>query len=299
MAAKRGLGRGLSALITEAPAPDETAGGASGGQRIAVKNIVKSPFQPRQSFDAESMADLVRSVSERGVVQPLLVRKKGAKYELIAGERRLRAAEQAGIEEVPAVVMKATDQQALELALIENLQREDLNVIEEAEGYKKLAAQFGMTQEKIAERVGKARASVANTMRLLELPKEVKKYVSKGELSAGHAKSLLGLQMAKEQILVAKQAISSGLSVRQLEKLVAKLTRPARKPRAMKDDVPKSHVAHLNDVLQRHLGTPVRITPSKTLANGKKAKGSIEIDIFSPDDLDRVLELLGISLDGD
>jgi ParB family chromosome partitioning protein len=136
-------------------------------------------------------------------------------------------------------------------------------------------------------------------MRLLELPKEVKKYVSKGQLSAGHAKSLLGLQMAKEQILVAKQAISSGMSVRQLEKLVAKLTRPARKPRAMKDDVPKSHVAYLNDVLQRHLGTPVRITPSKTLANGKKAKGSIEIDIFSPDDLDRVLELLGISLDGD
>ncbi len=297
MAAKRGLGRGLKALMTEVPAFEDAAGGDGGSERIPVKNIVKSPFQPRQSFEVESMADLVRSVSERGVIQPLLVRKKGANYELIAGERRLRAAQRAGIEEVPVVVMKATDQQALELALIENLQREDLSVIDEAEGYKKLGSEFGMTQEKIAERVGKARASVANTMRLLELPKDVKKLVSKGELSAGHAKCLLALHGAKDQTIVARQAISAGLSVRQLEKLIAKMSRPPRKPRATRDDVPQSHISHLNELLQGHLGTPVRITPSKTLANGKKAKGSIEIDIFSSDDLDRVLEILGISLD--
>ncbi len=297
MAAKHGLGKGLKALMKEVPALDSSDEGQGGAQTMSLAQIVRSPLQPRQEFAGEEMAELARSIGERGVVQPLLVRKKGRKYELIAGERRFRAAGEVGLTTVPVIVMKANDQEALELALIENLVREDLNPIEEAQGYRVLADTYRMTQDKIAERVGKARASVANAMRLLELPKEVIGLLAQGKLSVGHAKVLLGVSMSKERVLLAKEAVRLGISVRDLEKTVAKRTRAPRKVRAKRDDIPGHHVAHLSEVMQRHLGTSVRITSCKTLANGKKAKGRVEIDYFSSEDLDRLIEVLGISLD--
>jgi ParB family chromosome partitioning protein len=295
MTAKHGLGRGLQALIKDnLPAEELAKAGDQGVATVPLDKITKNSMQPRHSFAPEAMEDLVRSVKETGIVQPLLVRKKDDGYELIAGERRLRAAGEAGLTEVPVVVRDVTEQESLELALIENLQREDLNVVDEAVGYKMLAEKFGMTQERIAERVGKARASVANAMRLLELPDEVRDLLVEGKLSAGHAKVLLGLEIAEERLLLARQAVAEGTSVRALEKLVAKATRPARKPRAMRVDIPTSHVSHIVDSLRRKFGTSVKVTSCTTLANGKKAKGSIAIDYYSIEDLDRILEVLGI-----
>jgi ParB family chromosome partitioning protein len=246
-------------------------------------------------FLEEGMEELVRSVKVRGVVQPVLVRRKGDRYELIAGERRYRAAREAQIGEIPAIVMEATDQEALELALIENLLREDLNPMEEAEGYRKFVDQFGMTQEQIADRLGKARATVANVARLLDLPDEVKEFIRQNQLQAGHAKVLLGLEIPEERILLARQAIKEGLSVRELEVLVARRKRSPRRRRASRDDIQAVHSASISDLLRRHLGTSVRLASCRTLANGKKVKGHIEIDFFSVEDLNRILEVLGIS----
>ena len=294
MPIKRGLGRGLGALIRDAGIAEQAAEAGTGVVRIPVEKIRRNPLQPRRSPDEQGLAELARSIKERGILQPLLVRSAGDSYELIAGERRLVAAGQAGITEVPAIVMDTTDVAQLEIALIENLQREDLNALEEAEGYKMLAEKFGLTQELIAERVGKARASIANTMRLLSLPPEVKQMISEGALSAGHAKALTGLDIPGEQVLYARKAVKDHLSVRNLEKLIEKARRPPRKPRASRDDLPAAHLSYLSDKLHGHFGTAVRIMPSRTLANGKKAKGSIEIDFYSNDDLNRILEILGI-----
>lgn len=295
MAKKHGLGRGLGALIKDGTAPEEPEGAGSRILEVPVENIRKSSWQPRRTFEENALAELTESIKARGVLQPLLVRSSGNDYELIAGERRLRAAGEAGLKTVPVIVMDAADGDALEVALIENLQREDLNVLEEAEGYQALAEKFGMTQEKIAARVGKARASVTNTMRLLGLPEEIKQFVVSGQLSAGHAKILTGLEIPEEQILYAKRTIKENLSVRNLEKLIRKAQRAPRKPRAKRDDVPVSHISYLSDKLHKHFGTSVRITSCKTLANGKKARGSIEIDFYSNEDLDRVLDILGLT----
>ena len=298
MSAKRSsLGRGLGALIKEVPAETSNSGTdeEAGINRVPLSSIVKSPWQPRKHFEAEALEDLIASVKEHGILQPLLVRRVEDRHELIAGERRMRAAELAGLNEVPVVLMEVDDKGALELALIENLQREDLNIIEEAEGYRLLAERFELTQEQVAERVGKARASVANTLRLLSLPDPVKRLLAGGDLSPGHAKVLLGLDIAREQELLAEQAVREGLSVRALEKLVARAKRPARKPRAERSDIPADHLSYLSDQLHQHLGTSVRISPCKTLSNGKKAKGCVEVDFYSTDDLDRLLHLLGIS----
>jgi ParB family chromosome partitioning protein len=297
MATKHGLGRGLSALIKDVP--DEKAPPATEAQagvaRIPVKRIRPSSWQPRRHFSREAMDELVATVRERGVLQPLLVRKKGADYELIAGERRWRAAAEAGLADVPAIVMEATDHDALELALVENLQRQDLNVIEEAEGYKLLADKFSLTQDEIAQRVGKARASVTNTLRLLSLPVQIRQFLSENLLSPGHAKVLLGVEIPEEQCKLAERVVQEGCSVRDLEKLVAYLQRKPRKPRELRSDIPKEHLAHLSDLLHQHFGTSVRLLPCRTLANGKKAKGTIEIDFYSNDDLDRLLQVLGLT----
>jgi len=301
MAVRHSLGRGLDALIkngTTAGAGQATAAGPTPSVlKVPVGAIRKSPWQPRRTFETEAMMELVQSVKERGVLQPLLVRPFGAEYELIAGERRLRAALEAGLTEVPVIVMSAADGEALELALIENLQRQDLNVLEEAEAYRLLAEQFNLTQEQIAVRVGKARASVANTMRLLSLPAEVQQLLATNQLSPGHAKVLIGLEIPEEQILYAQRAVKENLSVRNLEKLIAKAKRPPRKPRAARTDIPPTHLAAISDKLHAHFGTSVRITPCRTYANGTKGKGTIEIDFFSNDDLDRILALLGVALD--
>lgn len=294
---RAGLGRGLSALIKEVPAEDVPETSAEDIVKIPIGQLRRNPWQPRQQFEPEALEDLVHSIRDRGVLQPLLVRRVKDGYELIAGERRLRASEEAELKEVPAVVMDVSDREVLELALVENLQRENLNLIEEAEGYQVLCDKFDMTQEQIAQHVGKARATVANALRVLGLPGKVRDLIASGGLSGGHAKVLLGLEIAEEQELLAERIVREGLSVRSLEKVVAKLRKPPKKPRAEKTDIPESHIRHLTDRLHQHLGTSVRVSSSRTLANGKKAKGRIEIDYYSPEDLDRLLVLLGLSED--
>jgi ParB family chromosome partitioning protein len=299
-----GLGRGLDALIKDGSTAKQQAtsrqtAGKSGGEadagirEVSVSRVVASPWQPRSSFGEEALSELVESVKVHGVLQPLLVREVGTRFELMAGERRLRAAQTALLKTVPVIVIEAGDEKALEIALIENLQREDLNPIEEAEGYALLQKKFNLTQEKVAEQVGKARASVANSLRLLELPDDIRKYVAGELLSVGHAKVLLAVDSHKEMERLARRAIKEGLSVRALERIVKKLGQPPKKPRAEKADLPGDYLHSLSDELHRYFGTSVRITPSKTLTNGRKVKGSLEIDFHDNDELDRLLTLVG------
>lgn len=296
MTAKHGLGRGLSALIRDTPAePVPVAGARNESPTVAVSKIRPNPWQPRRIFAKEALEELAASIREHGILEPLIVRKVEDGYELIAGERRWRAAQEAGVAEVPVRVLEADDRKALELALIENLQRADLNVIEEAEGYRALATKFSLTQDEIAQRVNKARASVANALRLLGLPGEVKGFVSEGLLSAGHAKVLLGVPVEAQACAMAERAIKEGLSVRDLEKLVEHSRQVPRKRREVKEDMPASHVTFLTDKLHRHFGTSVHLQPCRTLTNGRKSKGSIQIDYYSNDDLTRILDLLGLS----
>jgi len=295
MAAKKGLGRGLGALIKDETPADTPVKQEGDIKKVLLSEITRNKRQPRHVFDESALADLTASIKEHGVLQPLLVRPSGKGFELIAGERRLRASTAAGLTKVPVIVMNATDGDSLELALIENLQRENLNVIEESEGYRELAMEFNMTQEDIADRVGKARASIANALRLLALPEEVKAMISDNRLSRGHAKALLSLEIEKEQILIARRAVEDGLSVRNLEKLIKRTKGVPRKPRVAKPDLPPNHVSYLSDQLHAHFGTSIRVSPCKTYANGKKGKGTIEIDFFSNEDLDRILDILGIT----
>lgn len=312
MAAKQtGLGRGLDALIkdgatakkqaTTRPAPVDASGKSeevgSGVREVPVASVVASPWQPRSNFEAAALTELVDSIKVHGVLQPLLVRELGGKFELIAGERRLRAAQAALLKRVPVIVIEASDEKALEIALIENLQREDLNPIEEAEGYALLQKKFNLTQDAVARQVGKARASVANSLRLLELSDGIRRHVADGLLSVGHAKVLLSVDSEKERDGLAKRAIKEGLSVRALEKLVNKFNRPPKKQRAEKSDLPGDYLQSLGDDLHRYFGTSVRITPSKTLTNGKKVRGSLEIDFHDNDELDRLLTVMGYSND--
>lgn len=301
MVLKHGLGRGLNALIKEVPAASSSPSpvfpaNATGIMSVPVDRIRDNPFQPRKRMTPESLEDMVQSIRTHGVLEPILLRRVKDHFELIAGERRLRASRQAGLKIVPAVVKETvSDQDALELALIENLQREDLNAIEEAEGYQQLTDKFTLSQDDIAKRVGKARATVTNALRLLSLPGDVKQMVIEGRLSSGHAKVLLGVEIDAEKRLMARRIVAEGWSVRMLEKAVARLGRAPRKPRAVSIDIPASHLQFLSDKLHRHFGTSVRIYPPKTLANKKKVKGAIEIDFFSSEDLTRILEVLGLS----
>ena len=298
-----GLGRGLDALIKDGTTAKKKAttkkaaasAPEAGVFKVPVSKVVASPWQPRNTFDAEALSELVDSVKVHGVLQPLLVRAVGSKFELIAGERRLRAAQAALLKTIPVLVVEASDEKALEIALIENLQREDLNAIEEAEGYAVLQKKFNLTQEQVAKQVGKARASVANTLRLLELSDRIRKHVAEGLLSVGHAKVLLAVDSEKEKELLAKRCIKEGLSVRMLEKIVKKLGLPPKKPRAEKSDLPSDYLHTLSDELHQFFGTSVRIMPSKTLTNGRKVKGSLEIDFHDNDELDRLLTLVGYS----
>ena len=298
MSSKRGLGRGLKALIKEdAPQPAKEKAHASGVLTVEPGSIKKNPFQPRKNFEREALSELSASIKDRGLLQPILVRKAKKGYELIAGERRLKASVLAGLKEVPVIVMDATDRDSMETSLIENIQREDLNIIEEAEAYKLLADKYSLTQEQIAERVGKARATIANAMRLLDLPREIRSYLLNNDLSTGHAKVLGSLETRSEQLQFARECIERKLSVRELEQLIKKPARQPRKPRAFKPDIPATHLKSISDKLHTFFGTGIRIQPSKTFANGKKGKGSLEIDFYSNEDLDRILELLGLTGD--
>ncbi|MBE2179747.1 MAG: ParB/RepB/Spo0J family partition protein [Chthoniobacterales bacterium] len=292
--AKPALGRGLGALIAPAKAASGAAPEADGErvQEVALAQVVASPLQPRTTFPAEGLAELVESVRENGIIQPLIVRKVNGKLELIAGERRWRAAGEAGLDKVPVIVREATDLEVLELALVENIQREDLNPIEEARAYARLAQEFGLKQDVIAKKVGKSRAAVANTMRLLDLDSELQMHLVQERLTVGHAKALLGLRTAEEQRAISAQVLRKGLSVRATEELVNEhLTKSGgagkggrrRKVR----EVPAA-VRHLENRLQQHLSTRVEIR------HGEE-KGHIVIEYYGNDDLHRLLGSLGLA----
>jgi ParB family chromosome partitioning protein len=312
---RHGLGRGLGALIggmpaavarPAAPAPSTAAPAAQGASKggvmmVKTSRVSRSPWQPRVAFDPEALHELSESIKSHGVIQPLVCRRvpaeKGGGYELIAGERRLRAAVDAGLEEVPIVLVDVEDRDAAEMSIIENIQREDLNIVEEAEGYRTLAEQFGLTQQEVADRVGKSRPGVANAMRLLDLPDEVKVLLSSGLLSAGHAKVLLGVQDEAEQTTLARRCVEEQITVRALERIIERRVREKLGSDTRKSDIPESHVRYLLDKLHARLGAPVRLLPSATLSNGRHAKGSLEISFADNDDLTRLLDIMGVEVD--
>lgn len=301
MSAKQRLGRGLDALIREEPAgepaPAAAAGGEKGESIVMIKAVLirPNPAQPRRVFEPEALEELAASIREHGLIQPLTVRRNMDFYELIAGERRLMAAQKAGLEFVPALVKQADEKASLEIALVENLQRKDLNVIEEAEGYKRLCERFGLTQEQAAERVGKARATVANALRVLELPADIRQMLADGRLTHGHAKALLGLAIDEERVRLARRAAEQGMSVRDLEAMVARLKRGPRPARASKSDIPEDYIRHLEDKLHRHFGTAVHVAPCRNLPSGRRIKGNLEIEFYSDEELHRILEILGLA----
>ncbi|MEY2548122.1 MAG: ParB family transcriptional regulator, chromosome partitioning protein [Verrucomicrobiota bacterium] len=289
--AKSALGKGLSALIsTRPPAVRLEAEPGEKIQQADLATIVPSPLQPRKNFAPEALAELVESIRQHGIIQPLVVRNVGGKHELIAGERRWRAAQEAGLAQVPIITRVATDLEVLELSLIENLQRADLNPIEEAQAYSRLANEFGMRQEDIAQKVGRSRAAVANSMRLLDLHQQVQAWVTQGLLSVGHAKVLLALKEPDEQRAVAETILRRSATVRATERLVARQlggTRPRRRRQTAANATTSATIEDLQNRLQEHLGTRVLVH------HGEK-RGRIEIEYYGNDDLHRVLGALGL-----
>ncbi len=265
--------------------------------KIKISQIIQSPWQPRQTFDEAKINELADSIRQNGVIQPLICRRKtNGVFELVAGERRLRAATLTGEKTVPVILVEAEDRRAAEMAIIENIQREDLNMIEEAEGYRTLADTFKLTQHEVAERVGKARASVANALRLLDLPDETKQLVADGRLSPGHAKVLLSLKDAKDQLQLGRRCVTESLTVRALERIVKALLEPRVAPPPPRPDMPESHVRDLVDRMHRHFGTAIRLSSGVTHANGRHTKGVLEIDFYGNEDLDRILAILGVKI---
>lgn len=278
MSSKVVLGRGLEALI---PRESATVQGDAKYRLVPVDAIEPNPLQPRRNFDEEGLQQLAESFKRDGVIQPLVVKKNGSNFTIIAGERRLRAARMAGLTEVPVMLMDEVDElRMLELALVENLQREDLNPLEAAEGYRTLIDRCGLTQQKLAERVGKSRPAVANTLRLLELPEAVKQMIRDGKLSEGQARTLLTVSNETIMLELAEKFAAESVSVREAEREAARVRKMLREPR-IKD----ANLMEAENFLIHLLGTAVRIH------RGRK-KGRIEIDFYSDDDLNRLLELL-------
>jgi ParB family chromosome partitioning protein len=306
---KHGLGKGLDGLLggaKSAPlgvasvsarsAVEESPAGTALELKIA--DIERSPYQPRRDFSEEELFELSESLKNNGLVQPPTVRKNSeGRYELIAGERRIRAAQLAGWEKIRVTLVEADDLTAAAMTVSENLQRENLNPIEEAVSYRTLQDKFNLTQQQVAERVGKGRATVANSTRLLELPDEVRLLVASQTLSVGHAKVLLSVDGEKDRILLARECVNSQLTVRALEKKVLRLSEPVdAKPRGQ-PDLPDNYVRNLSEKLKRHLGCAVRVSSGVTHANGKHTKGVVEIDFFNNDDLDRIIRMIGVVVD--
>jgi ParB family transcriptional regulator, chromosome partitioning protein len=309
--AKPALGRGLGALLggtaatakhgaahpppATSAAPALTAAEGDAVEIVPLTRIRPSALQPRKDFAPEALEELAASIKEKGIVQPLLVRERDGQLELIAGERRWRAAQLAGLTEAPVLRRQADDRTALELALIENLQRENLNPLEEALGYRQLIEQFRLSQEEAAGRVGKSRVAVANSLRLLNLPAEVQAWVRAERLTVGHAKVILGLPSAEEQVLASQRVLKHGLTVRQTEDLVAHwLSRSARAADGKSSGPPlptrDAHVAALENRLRERLGTKVSL-------RYRQGKGALEIRFFSDEELERLLELIGIQVE--
>jgi ParB family chromosome partitioning protein len=307
--AKPALGRGLGALLGGNPvakpptpaaiphsimdlvAPVDTREHV---QRVPLSRIVPCPFQPRKDFPPDTLRELADSIREQGIVQPLIVRERQGHLELIAGERRWRAAQLLGLAEVPVILRHADDREVLELALIENLQRENLNAIEEAQGYAQLIDQFQMTQDAVATKVGKSRAAVANALRLLKLAPEIQGQIRDGRLSVGHAKAILALAGEKQQKLAADRVLRDGLNVRQTETLVAHLQqREAATLAKAGPAAPQprdTHVASLENRLRERLGTKIHLRYAQ-------GKGALEITFFSDAELERILQILGVNPD--
>jgi ParB family transcriptional regulator, chromosome partitioning protein len=288
---KRALGRGLGALIPQAGAGAVPVTGElpqkSGVLRLPIEAIRRDSTQPRKIFDEAKLRELADSIKAQGLIQPILVRKDGDGYRIIAGERRWRAAQLAGLQEVPAIVREASDAEAFELALVENLQRTDLNPIEEAEGYRRLLEEFSLTQEQVSQRVGKERSSVANALRLLSLPEEVKGMLADGSLNMGHARALLGLSEPERMLEMASEISSQKLSVRETERLVRQSREPAPAAASPERAPTRAQSAAQRQVVeeaQRLLGTKVRLVD-------RGGKGTLEIEFFSYEDLDRLLTL--------
>lgn len=285
MSTDKGLGKGLGALLGDFSEPLAQDTVSTGALMLPLYQVEPNPLQPRKVFDASELQALADSIVEHGIIQPLTVRKlESGSYQIIAGERRWRAARLAGLTEVPAVIIEADDRETMELALIENLQRQDLNPMEEALGYQSLINEYGLTQEQAASRVGKSRPAVANSLRLLSLCPEVQDLVSEGAISPGHAKAVLMLREDKLQISAAQKISALGLSVRQAENMCRTLS---RKKRATTDyqQLRVNYIAECEKDLSRKLGRGVKIV------NGKR-KGHFELEFYGPDDLQRLLEAL-------
>ncbi|MDP8211919.1 MAG: ParB/RepB/Spo0J family partition protein [Candidatus Zapsychrus exili] len=274
---KKALGKGLSALIPQKKEVEHDGDILY----IATRRIEDSNFQPRTDYNDDKLNSLKESIKEKGILQPILVRRQNDGFEVIAGERRLKAARALSLEEIPAIVRDVTDKEALVIALIENIQREELNPIEEAESYKRLIDEFQYTQEQIAVSVGKDRSTVSNLLRLLNLSEEIKKAVVQGLLSAGHARTLLSIESDEERVLIYNIAVKKEMSVRELENLIkSKAQSGARRERQEKTKA--QDILAVEESLQKLLGTKVRITPSKK-------RGKIVIDYYSTEDLDRIV----------
>lgn len=284
---KRALGKGLSALLPnrpEAAAATESEPG-SGLLHLPIEQIEPNPLQPRAVFQADRLNELAQSIRENGIIQPLVVRKAGNRFQLIAGERRWRAARLAGLDRVPVVVQEFAEDRLMEVALVENIQREDLNPIEVAQAFERLNKQFKLSHEQIAQRTGKDRTTVTNLLRLLKLPGDIQILLAEHRLSTGHARALLGLEDPEAQIEVAGRITSEGLSVRQVERLVQRMNEP-REAKPAEEAVVDPNVRAAIQELERKLGTRVRIVPKS------EQRGRIEIEYYSIDDLTRIYEMI-------
>jgi ParB family chromosome partitioning protein len=276
---KQALGKGLGALIPDLSALDDKEKKALGIIEIELDKIVPNEYQPRKVFNDEKLRELAASIKEQGVIQPVIVHRAGAGYQLIAGERRWRASRLAGLKTIPALVKEATKRELLEMALIENIQREDLNPLEAAEAYKRLLDEFKLTQEDLAKRVGKERSTVTNFLRILGLPKEIKQELATGALTMGHAKALLSLERVRDQMQAALMIVKKGLSVREAEALASRLKNPPKEKKARLRHELKS----IEEKLRKALGTKVIITT-------KSKGGRIVVEYYSAEELERILE---------
>lgn len=290
---KRALGRGLDALLGGEPAAPPLAADAGSVRTLSVAQLRPNPFQPRRKFRAEPLEELTASIQEKGILQPLVARQAGADFEIVAGERRWRAAQQAGLNEVPVLIRSFNDQEMLELALIENIQREELSAVEEARAYRQLIEQFEVTQEQVAERVGKSRVAVTNALRLLRLPEQILEWIEDQRITAGHAKALLSLESESLQLALAREIMGKGLSVREAESRVRKLLK--RVDPRLKAQEPRIEIetTDLQEKLSLHLGLQVKILPASNTA------GRIEVFYSSLDEFQRFFDHLGISLEQD
>jgi len=287
---KRGLGRGLDALFSS-PTTDKEMESSEPISEIAIRDIVPNQHQPRRDFDEEALAELAQSIRQHGIIQPVVVRKTLRGYELVAGERRWRASQLVGLKQLPAVVREYTDAEMMEIALVENLQRQNLNVIEEAIAFRRLIEEFGLTQEEVAQKIGRSRSMIANIVRLLNLQPEVQDFVSRGTLTMGQARPLLAIDSPEIQVAIANQIIDEDLSARDVEELVrrAAARRPTKKAEPKQeeeiDETSQFFMNEFEDRLKVLLGTQVKIKPGKV-------KSKIEIEYYSNEDLERIMDML-------